>query len=112
MALYHFKQERMTQSEPEYKTNNTTPNYTPQNYCLKDLNRMKENELLSSCYSTNTLSSSITTSASKKSVSGPDDKAVLLGGVDLGAVMIQTVMEEMRLISLEQQDSHWRLAGS
>ena len=40
------------------------------------------------------------------------EQNMLLGGINLGEIMKQTVMEELRLISLEEQLSFQRMSGS
>ena len=43
---------------------------------------------------------------------GIKERNMLLGGINLGDIMKQTVMEEMRLISLEDQFNLQRMSGS
>ena len=110
MALYHFKQNRT----PQFDTD-SHQNYEPQNYCLKDLKRIKENERISSFYSAKT-SDTIdrlhdSKSNSVKTCHEHCNKPVLLASVDLGSVMVQTVLEEMRLLRLEQEETLRRLSG-
>ena len=40
------------------------------------------------------------------------EKNMMLGGINLGDIMKQTVMEEMRLIRLEEQLQAQRMSGS
>ena len=43
---------------------------------------------------------------------GNKERNMLLGGINLGDIMKQTVMEEMRLIRLEEQLQAQRMSGS
>ena len=83
MALFHFKQDIMGEQN------------------------MKQNKQFNS----NTSSDVFTAKHNKEHHCGRNNPNVMLGGIDLGDIMRQTVMEEMRLIKNENDQYLKRLGG-
>ena len=128
MALYHFKQNTQHFNSGFYqprketdcwlqstRCHSSTLTHTahsdkPQNFCLQDLTRLAETEVLKSCYTARAMNL-LDSRCTKSIVIGHTDKPVLLESVDLGIVMRETVLEELRLCRMEQEETLRRLGG-
>ena len=82
MALFYLKQKGMNTMEYESSDNNSR----------------KESDMFA-------------TSASYSNPSSPSNQNMMLGGINLGDIMKQTVMEEMRLIQMENNQNMQRMSG-
>merc|ERR1711892_1510875 len=90
MALFHFKQEIM--EEQNMKQN-------------KDFNSNL------SFYGENNSSNIFTSKHNGEQNCGRNNPNVMFGGIDLGDIMRQTIMEEMRLIKNENGKKMQRIGG-
>ena len=105
MALFHFKQTRLTNLMSEAST--STLRVKPDDQLM----RMGGRQQMSCCSSTMN-SWSASAEQERGGGGGGGGRDVQLAGVDLGLVMLQTVGEEMAKIQQERNQWMHRMSGS